>query len=107
MAEVDKRPSGEMSQADKEIITAVLVFLILLIKLAGLVTVYDALDRISKRHSTRAIALGIIGVNIAAFWSLSGLGKTMGGSGEVTWGRVMLLCLFDLDVGCILGSVIS
>jgi hypothetical protein len=107
MAEVDKRPSGDMSQADKEIITAVLVFLILLIKLVGLVTVYDALDRISKRHSTRAIALGIIGVNIAAMWSLSGLGRTIGGSGEVMWGRVMLLCLFGLDVGCILGSVIS
>lgn len=107
MPEVDKRPLRDTSQVDKEIITAVSVFFVLIIKFVGLVILYDALDRISQRHSTRAIALGIIGVNIAAFWSLSGLGRTMGGSGEVTWDRVMLLCLFGLDVGCILGSVIS
>lgn len=107
MAEVDKRPLRDTSQVDKEIITAVSVFFILIIKLVGLVNLYNALDRISQRHSTRAIALGIIGVNIAAFWSLSGLGRTVGGSGEVTWDRVLLLCLFSLDVGCILGSVIS
>ncbi|KIM96818.1 hypothetical protein OIDMADRAFT_182953 [Oidiodendron maius Zn] len=107
IAEVDKRPLRDTSQVDKEIITAILVFFVLIIKLVGLVTLYDALERISQRHSTRAIALGIIGVNIAAFWSLSGLGRTMGGSGEATWDRVMLLCLISLDVGCILGSVIS
>jgi hypothetical protein len=107
MAEVDKRPLRDASQIDKEIIIALSVFFVLIIKFVGLVTLYDALDRISQRHSKRAIALGIIGVNIAAFWSLSGLGRTMGGTGEVTWDRVMLLCLFGLDVGCILGSVIS
>ena len=107
MADEDKRPLRDTSQVDKAVITYLLVLFVLIIKLVGLVTLNDALDRISERHSTRAIALGIIGVNIVAFWTLSGLGRMMGDSGEVTWDRVLLLCLFGLDVGCILGSVMS
>jgi hypothetical protein len=107
MADEDKRPLRDTSQVDKAVITYLLVLFVLIIKLVGLVTLNDALDRISERHSKRAIALGIIGVNIVAFWTLSGLGRTMGDSGEVTWDRVLLLCLFGRDLGCILGSVMS
>jgi hypothetical protein len=108
MTEKDSRtPREDTSQAEEVIITAVAVLFIVVIKIVGLVLLNDALDRISQRQSTRAIALGIIGANTGAFWAISGFAMTMANGGEVMWDHVMLLCLLGLDVGCILGGVMA
>lgn len=108
MTEEDSRSTREdSSQAEEAIITAVAVFFIFIIKIVGLVLLNDALDRISQRQSTRAIAFGIIGANIGAFWAVSGSAAMRANGGEGMWDHVMLLCFLGLDVGCILGGVMA
>lgn len=102
-----RTPKNDTSQADVEVITALSVFLVGCVKVIGLVLLNDALDRISQRHSARALALGIIGANIAVFWAISGFAMPMANGGEVMWDHVTLLCLLGLDVGCILGGFIA
>ncbi|KAH8664666.1 hypothetical protein BX600DRAFT_302528 [Xylariales sp. PMI_506] len=107
VAEEHRNPLKDTSQTDEAVITAVTVLFIAIIKLIGLVFLDDALNRISERHSTRTIALGIIFTNIGALWSLPGLGSRIGFTGEGTWDGMMLSCLFGLDIGCLIGSIMA
>lgn len=95
------------TREDTVIVTGMGLVVIGFLKIIGLIIVNEYLGGISPRYSTRVTALSIVGINIGALWSLCGLGETIGVSGDVTWDSVVLLCLFCMDVGCIVGSVMA